>query len=443
VSEHGDTADDRGPEGARGRVALLGGAGVALIALVVGAVWFMGREDDDEPQVRTGDPVEGRAPTSGGSGSTSTSDSATTSDSTVDDPGRLAEVNVKLTEVTRLVTPTKIVARPGSELLYGAEQVGRVVTIEPDGDSLRRADIALDLTAVTASGGERGLLGLAFSPDGETLYVHHSGLEGETRVASFAMEGAAADPASRNDLLEVEQPFANHNGGEIVVDEEGLLWIGLGDGGSGGDPDDRSQDTGDLLGKILRIDPTGPTGELPYGIPADNPFADGVDGRPEIALTGVRNPWRFRFDPESGDLWIADVGQNQLEEIDHLPAGEILGANLGWSHFEGSELFDDSHEVRHGPAIGPVFEMDHEDGWCSVTGGVVYRGDAIPDLQGAYLFGDYCKPGLAAIRVDGDSVSDTAVIETGADTVVSIDTDLDGEVYVVSLDGVVSRLDPA
>ncbi len=417
----------------------------------------------DEP-AGTGQEVEGRAPTttarSDAPSTTTTtrptSDAPksaaettapppveTTEEAPADEPGPLAEVAVALTPVASVDGPTKLVARPGTDRLYVATQGGQVLVVDPAAGADARPEVALDLTDVTQSGGERGLLGLAFSPDGSTLYVHHSGTRGETRVASYAVAGDTVDAGSRTDLLEVDQPFGNHNGGEILVDDAGLLWIGLGDGGSGGDPGDRAQDPNVLLGKVLRIDPTNPSGAQPYGIPADNPFASG-GGRPEVALTGVRNPWRMRFDQATGDLWIADVGQDEVEEIDRIPAGDILGTNLGWSRFEGTTTFNDSREVRNGPALGPVFEMTHGDGWCSVSGGPVYRGAAIPDLDGAYLFGDFCKPGLNAIRLDDAGVTtESAVLDDAVGQVVSIDTGADGELYVVSLDGTISRVDPA
>jgi glucose/arabinose dehydrogenase len=349
---------------------------------------------------------------------------------------------VTLTAIAELEAPTKLVSRPGSDLVYVAEQGGRIVSLDPAAGEDAEPATALDLTEVTRSGGEQGVLGLAFSPDGSTLYVDHSGLGGETRIAAFTMTGDTADATSRVDLLTVPQPYANHNGGEILVDADGLLWIGMGDGGSADDPELRAQDPEVLLGKILRIDPTQPSDDQPYAIPADNPFATG-GGRPEIAVMGLRNPWRMRFDPDTGDLWIADVGQDMLEEIDRLPADAILGANLGWSRFEGSEELFPDRELGAGTLVGPVFEMQHTDGWCSVSGGVLYRGDAIADLDGAYLFGDYCKAGLSAIRLDGETVGETAVLDDVVSSVVSIDTDADGEVYVLSIDGVVSRLDPA
>jgi glucose/arabinose dehydrogenase len=418
-----------------------------LAAVAVVAVLAAGCGADE--QAEAGDPVEGRSPTMptqpDGSTTTDPPTSTTTEASTTsaaDAPGPLGDVAVELTPVASLEAPTKLVARPGSALLYVAEQGGRIVTVDPAAGEDTEPAVALDLTDVTRSGGEQGVLGLAFSPDGSTFYVHHSGLSGETRIAAFTMSGDTADVASRVELLTVAQPYANHNGGELLVDGEGLLWIGLGDGGSADDPELRAQDPDDLLGKVLRIDPTQPSADQQYGIPEDNPFADG-GGRPEIAIMGARNPWRMRFDPDTGDLWIADVGQDMLEEIDRLPTGAILGANLGWSRFEGSEEIFPDRELGDGTLVGPVFEMQHTDGWCSVSGGVLYRGDAIADLDGAYLFGDYCKPGLSAIRLDGDAVGETAVLDDAVSSVVSVDTDADGEVYVLSLDGVVARLDPA
>jgi glucose/arabinose dehydrogenase len=424
---------------------------LAAAVLVVAVLAGCGADED----ARTGDEVEGRAPTTtapadgggadpSGSGSTGWGSSASTEAPDETDgeaPGPLGEVAVALTPVAEADAPTKLVARPDSDLLYVAEQGGRVLRLDPTADD-PEPEVALDLTDVTRAGGEQGLLGLAFAPDGATLYVHHSGRGGETRIAAFTMAGDDVDPATRVDLLTVPQPYANHNGGEILVDEAGLLWIGLGDGGSADDPELRAQDPDDLLGKVLRIDPATPTPDQPYGIPEDNPFATG-GGRPEIAVMGVRNPWRMRFDTATGDLWIADVGQDQLEEIDRLPADAILGANLGWSRFEGSEEVFPDRELGEGTLVGPVFEMEHGDGWCSVSGGVVYRGDAIADLAGAYLFGDFCKEGLSAIRLDGGSVGESAVLDDAVGSVVSIDTDAAGEVYVLSLDGTISRLDPA
>lgn len=431
-----------------------------LVAAVALSVAIGCGADEPEGSAGAGEAVQGEAvdttttTTTGGSSSRAEStpeasgDSAPppveTSETTApEEPRSLADVTVELTPVASAESPTKLVARPGTDRLYLAQQGGQVLVVDPAAGSEAGSEVALDVSAMTASGGERGLLGLAFSPDGATLYVHHSGPDGETRVASYAMAGEAADAGSRTELLEVAQPYPNHNGGEILVDDAGLLWIGLGDGGSGGDPEDRAQDPDVLLGKVLRIDPENPTDGRPYGVPADNPFAGG-GGAPEVVITGVRNPWRMRFDPATGDLWIADVGQNEVEEIDRLPADAILGTNLGWSRFEGSQTFDEGREVRNGPALGPVFEMNHADGWCSVSGGPVYRGEAVGDLDGAYLFGDFCKTGLNAIRMGDDgTITETVVLNTEVGQVVSIDIGADGEAYVLSIDGSVLRVDPA
>jgi glucose/arabinose dehydrogenase len=271
--------------------------------------------------------------------------------------------------------------------------------------------------------------------------VSHTNAAGDTRLDSYAMKGDRVDAGSKKVLLAVRQPFANHNGGNVVLGPDGDLWLGLGDGGAGGDPGNRAQNPNEALGKMLRIDPLHPRGGRPYAIPATNPYAKG-GGRPEIFLSGVRNPWRYSFDRKTHDLWIGDVGQDAIEEIDHLAAGMGAGTNLGWSAFEGTARYNRKRQAS-GKVIGPVFEMKHSDGWCSVTGGVVYRGKQIPALDGAYLFGDYCKPGLNALRLDGERVRETAVIAGDTPNLVSINEDGHGEVYLLSLTGTVSRVDPA
>ncbi len=432
-------------------------ARVATCAVLLGVVAACG---SDEPPAQAGQEVEGRA-----LDPTTTADATTTTEEPEDStnsprssapppvetptteggqPGPLGEVAVSLTRVATAEAPTKLVPRPGTDQLYVSEQGGRILRVDPAVGPDAGPETALDLTDLTDADGERGLLGLAFSPDGETLYVHHSKAgNGETQIASYAMDGDGADSGSRTDLLEVAQPYSNHNGGDILVDDAGLLWIALGDGGAAGDPEDRAQRADILLGKVLRIDPANPSDGRPYGIPADNPFASG-GGAPEVVVTGLRNPWRMRFDQGTGDLWIADVGQDELEEIDRIPAASILGANLGWSRFEGSATYDESREIRGTPALGPVFEMSHGDGWCSVSGGPLVRGTAIPDLDGAYLFGDYCKAGLNALRLGEDGqVAETAVLVPDAGPLVSLDTDADGRVYLLSIDGTISRIDPA
>lgn len=417
---------------------MIGRRGTAAVAaafvLLVGACG-----GDEEPAETTapavGGEVPGQAP-----GTSSTTDAPP--DTEADDAPPLSEVGAALRPVGGTEQPVKLTSRPGSDLLYVVENSGRIVAME-EGDEVVEVAVALDLTGVALTdGGEQGVLGLAFSVDGATMYVHHTGLDGETRIAGYTMDGDVADAGSRVDILTVDQPHANHNGGEIVLGPDGMLWIGLGDGGAQDDPDDRAQDPDDLLGKILRIDPTAPSDGRAYGIPSDNPYADG-GGRPEIAVTGLRNPWRFRFDPATGDLWIADVGQNLWEEIDRVPADEVLGANLGWSRYEGSHDFDEDHELRGDtePTF-PVFELAHDDGWCSVTGGEVYRSYEIAGLDGAYVFGDYCQPGLSAIRVRDDGSVDSVVLDDEITGVTSIDATADGRIYVLTIGGVILRLEP-
>ncbi|WP_083461963.1 PQQ-dependent sugar dehydrogenase [Thermanaerothrix daxensis] len=245
---------------------------------------------------------------------------------------------------------------------------------------------------VGSQGSEQGLLGIALDPEFDQnglFYLNYTDRQGNTVVARYMLtpDGQFGDPGSEERLLYVEQPYANHNGGGLVFGPDGYLYIGLGDGGSAGDPQGRAQDPNTLLGKMLRLDVHG---ARPYAIPADNPFADGQGGRQEIWALGLRNPWRYAFDPVTGDLYIADVGQNRWEEVDYLPAGSPGGANFGWNYREGA------HPYKGTPPtdlvlIDPVWEYGHNQGGCSITGGFVYRGQALPELQGVYLFGDYCS----------------------------------------------------
>ena len=231
------------------------------------------------------------------------------------------------------------------------------------------------------------------------------------------------------------QPFSNHNGGDVHIGPDGFLWWSLGDGGSRGDPRGNGQNTDTLLGSILRIDPTAGN---PYGVPGDNPLV-GRAGRDEIFAYGLRNPWRFSFDRATGDLWIADVGQNRWEEINRLAApGRGRGANLGWNAREGTHSYDGGGiPTGH---VGPIHEYSHDRG-CSVTGGYVYRGGRIPGLSGTYVYGDYCTAELWGLRTDGDRGSLDVSVPAG--TLVSFAEDNAGELYVLSFDGWVSRLDPA
>ncbi|MGH3665883.1 MAG: PQQ-dependent sugar dehydrogenase, partial [Egibacteraceae bacterium] len=347
----------------------------------------------------------------------------------------LADVAVAVEEVAQLEAPTAMAIRRGDDALYVAERGGRVQV-------LRGGEVAgeplLDISDEVTVDGERGLLGIDFSDDGETLYVSSTDLDGNSRLDAYAMEGDALEAGSRRNLLQVDQPFSNHNGGNVVVGPDGLLYYGLGDGGSGGDPHGNGQDPSTLLGAMLRIDPE--RGD-PYAVPDDNPFPDSDGGRPEVFVYGLRNPWRFSFDRRTNDLWIGDVGQGEIEEIDRLPAGEGAGANLGWNRFEGTQPFAGGGD-RDGLTF-PVAEYRHTEGRCSITGGYVYRGDAIPGLGGAYLYTDFCGGQLEALRLEGGEVADQAQLPVSVEQAVSFGEDAEGELYLLSLSGPVYRLVPA
>ncbi|CAB4859550.1 unannotated protein [freshwater metagenome] len=325
-----------------------------------------------------------------------------------------------------------IAHRSGDDTMFVVSRDGFVAAV-------RNATVAdghvLDISSIIVSGNEQGLLGMAFAADGEHAYVDYTDRDGNTVIAEFAVgSNGTFDPASRRELLTINQPYPNHNGGAIRFGPDGLLYIGMGDGGSGGDPDRRALDTGDLLGKILRIDPT-PSAGRPYTIPADNPFINVPGARPEIWSIGLRNPWRFNFDRTNGDLWIADVGQDQWEEIDVATAstGAGRGANFGWSAFEGTHRFNEDQ-----PADGvtmPIFEYPHGSAGCSIAGGVRYRGSAIPSLVGWYVFGDYCSGRVQALQVNADNTAGR-VVDLGADVagLAGISQAPNGELYVLSVE---------
>lgn len=368
--------------------------------------------------------------------------------------GVLSSVSLDTIEVADLDSPTALAARSSTPDLYVAQQSGRVRVIKvstptsssaPPRYTLQTTPV-LDLSSEVLSGGERGLLGLAFSSDGRKLYVNYTAEpDGRTLVVEYELgDRNTVDTKTRRVLLEVEQPAANHNGGHLALGPDGYLYVGLGDGGGSGDPQGNAQDRDALLGKILRIDPEGAPASRSreYGIPAGNPFADGEDGAPEVWLYGVRNPWRFSFDIETGDLWIGDVGQNAWEEIDHLPATNGFdagrGANLGWDRMEGRHSFEGDNP-RGG--VLPVFEYSHDDG-CSVVGGYVYRGTALEALQGTYLFADHCTSGIWGLQLDRGEVVDQRTWALDADGVVSLGQDDDGELFVLLKSGPVLKVVP-
>ena len=349
----------------------------------------------------------------------------------------LDSVHVKLKLIATLEQPLAIAIRPHDPALYVAERTGRVVAIRHGHVD---PDPVLDLSGDVSLGAEQGLLGAAFSPDGRFLYVDYTDVNGDTHVTEFEVKKGRVDVGSRRDVLFVAQPYTNHNGGGLAFGPDGYLYIGLGDGGSGGDPQGNGQSLFTLLGKILRISPR-PSGDLPYTVPQDNPFVQTPDARPEIWAYGLRNPWRFSFDRMDGDLWIGDVGQSAWEEVDLEPGGSRGGENFGWNVMEGNHEYGDA--PRTADMIPPIYEYPHGDGSCVVTGGYVYRGRAIPALLGAYVFGDFCRGRLEAIRVAGGEVVEHRFL--GPEVVQNLSSfgeDGSGELYALSLSGGVYRLAP-
>lgn len=315
----------------------------------------------------------------------------------------------------------------GSGRLFVIEKSGRIRIIQ-DGQLLEAS--FLDITdRVNDSSNEMGFLGLAFHPNyaqNGFFYVNYTGSGGNTFISRFQASGDVADPNSEKILLTVEQPFPNHNGGVVIFGPDGFLYAGLGDGGSQGDPFGNAQNTGVLLGKILRLDVD--NGE-PYAIPTDNPFGN------EVWAYGLRNPWRISFDKLTGDLYIGDVGQNTWEEIDFLPAGSAGGTNFGWDFREGAHEY--SGTAPSG-LVDPVAEYSHSEGGCSVTGGYIYRG-SMPEWNGIYLFGDYCTGFIWGLIRSGGGWQKQLLFDADV-TITSFGQDKSGEIYLVSDNGGVYRL---
>lgn len=346
-----------------------------------------------------------------------------------------------------LEQPTGVTnAGDGSGRLFVTQQTGQARVIE--GGEVRETPF-LDLSDEVSTGGERGLLDLEFHPDyaeNGRFFVHYSDLQGDTVVSEFRVseDPNVADPNSERVLLTVPQPYPNHNGGELAFGPDGYLYIGLGDGGAGGDPEENGQDPSTLLGAVLRI---GVDGEEPYTIPADNPFASGEGGAPEVWAYGLRNPWRFSFDRETGDLWIADVGQNAFEEVNLQSANSAGGENYGWDIMEASSCFNEENAEeplescdQEGLTL-PVLEYPHSEGQ-SVTGGFVYRGEAIPALVGTYVFGDFVSGTIwGGVSSEDGTWSREELLSAGF-PVVAFGEDEAGELYVADYGGGLYRFAP-
>ncbi|HEX6629462.1 MAG TPA: PQQ-dependent sugar dehydrogenase [Gemmatimonadaceae bacterium] len=340
--------------------------------------------------------------------------------------------------VTGLESPLFLTAPAGDARLFVVEQPGRIRVVE---DGQLRPTPFLDITAKVASGGERGLLGLAFHPryaENGWFYVDYTDRRGDTRVERYRVSADrdVADPASATLVLAVDQPYANHNGGQVSFGPDGYLYVALGDGGSGGDPQGNGQSLGTLLGKLLRLDVDG---GAPYAVPRDNPFVGRAGARGEIWAYGLRNPWRFAFDAPAGRLYIADVGQGAREEIDVAPLA-AGGLNYGWNRTEGTRCYG-AASCDRGGLTPPVLDYGHDGGACSVTGGYVYRGDdpALAPLVGSYFYSDYCAGWLRSLRVGPDGrVTDARGWDVGdLGQVLSFGVDAAGRLYVLSANGTV------
>lgn len=338
---------------------------------------------------------------------------------TVPPQPRLPSLSVTLGEpVDGWDQPVDLADRAGRET-HVVERPGRVRRMNDDGTP---GAVLLDITALTRAEGERGLLGLAYSPDGTRAFVNYTDLDGDTVVARYDVaDDGTFDTTSRRELLTIDQPYANHNGGDLVVTSEGDdLFVFTGDGGSGGDPDRESLDATSLLGKVVRLDPL-----------VDRP-------EPEIVAVGLRNPWRVSLDPVTSELWIADVGQGELEEVNHVDLGDLPGSSFGWSAYEGTREFNadqiDAHRAYR--EVMPVFEYEHVDGDCSISGGSVIR-DVTVDVVGAwYIFSDFCSGVVRALCVEPVVLDTCGLLALGkVPASVGVLADHRQRIWVLSLDG--------
>ena len=344
--------------------------------------------------------------------------------------GTIAAAGIELEPViTGLDRPVAITnAGDGSDRLFITLLGGQIRIF--DGQQIL-AQPFLDISSLVTSGGEQGLFSVAFHPDYANngwLYVDYTDLNGNTVIASYSISADPniVDPASAAILLSISQPFANHNGGQLQFGPDGYLYIGMGDGGSGGDPQNNAQTLSTLLGKMLRIDVDGAP---PYSIPADNPFINDPVAREEIWALGLRNPWRFSFDRQTGDLFIADVGQSTLEEVDFQPSHSTGGANYGWRLMEGSDCYNPTTNCNNGMLTLPILEYDHSLG-CSITGGYRYRGTANLGLWGVYFYADWCSGRIWGATEDNAGTWTAVQLLDTAFQITAFGEDENGEIYV-------------
>ena len=352
----------------------------------------------------------------------------------------VARPGLRLQRIGTFNSPVHVTAPPGDRRRLFVVEQGGYVRIVRGGKTLDRPFLAIP--SQIDSGGERGLLSLAFAPDYASsglFYVYYTAPDGDIRIVEYRRSSAErADHASARTVLSVDHPASNHNGGLVLFGPDGLLYAGLGDGGGGGDQHGargNGQNRQTLLGKILRIDPR-QAGGRPYRVPSANPYAGRGGGRPEIFAYGLRNPWRFSFTPQ-GHLVVADVGQGEVEEVTVV---RRKGANLGWRVWEGRSRYS-SGETAPGH-VPPVIQRYHSDGNCSITGGVVVRDPVLSALRGRYVFGDFCRGRIESARLDGNRARDVRATRLEVDSLSSFGEDARRRVYVTSLGGPVYRLVP-
>ncbi|CAA9498959.1 MAG: hypothetical protein AVDCRST_MAG30-1795 [uncultured Solirubrobacteraceae bacterium] len=358
------------------------------------------------------------------------------------DAGASPGGGIRLVSIGGFESPVHVTAPPADERrVFVVEQEGRIMVVR---GGRKLAEPFLDIRSKVAAGGERGLLSMAFAPDYARtgrFYVYYTDNAGHTRVVEYRRAGEdRADPGSARQVLFQRQPEPNHNGGLLLFGPDGLLYIGLGDGGGSGDPHGprgNGQDLRTWLGKLLRIDPRA-SGGRPYRVPRSNPFVSRRGARPEIYAYGLRNPWRYSFDRATGDLTVADVGESAIEEVSFRRRGRGRGANFGWRVFEGRRRFASGESAPR--AVAPVIERRHSQGACSITGGVVVRDPALRSLAGRYVFSDICDGRILSSRLSGRGASRVRATGLRAGSPSSFGEDARGRVYVASLDGPVYRL---
>jgi glucose/arabinose dehydrogenase len=355
----------------------------------------------------TGSPDDETAPSSAGTAATATD--------------KAGAVRLRLVRVARGLSSPVYATAPSSEpnRLYVVEQAGRIRIVE--NGKLRSAPF-LDIVSQVKSGGEQGLLSVAFHPryaSNGLFYVDYTDRNGDTRVVEYRRTGGS--PERVRELLSVDQPYSNHNGGQLAFGPDGLLYVGMGDGGAGGDPENRAQNLSSRLGKLLRID-------------VDRQGADW-----QIAGYGLRNPWRFSFDRANGDLYIADVGQGEWEEIDWVARSDSGLKNYGWDVFEGTHSFEDKDPNGEGTLVRPIYEYSHSEG-CSVTGGYVYRGKKLAGIQGRYFFGDYCTGTIWSLVEKDGKATQVRKYPFKVGQLSSFGENARGDLFLVSQDGSIYRL---